>query len=272
MQLTKLTLLGAIVGTTLLSGAVSAQDMTDWSGFYAGVFAGYGLDTAVATSSSTGPLTIETDPGEFLTFGENSYQTRFESLLGGVQAGYNHQVNNFVLGVEGTVGIGGLKKTNASSATYNFVDGADFANNTLDNRTDFSVDWLTTFAARVGVDLDGWLVYGKAGVVVADISAESRSGYTLDSNVGAGLGGPLPNGTYSSAKSYSGLRGGAVLGVGLEKMLNANVSLGVEYSYINMGNVEVPSGGLLGGLLGGGGPQTFSANLHTINASLNYHF
>lgn len=266
----RLALLGAVASAALLSNAASAQDSTDWSGFYAGVFAGYGLDTAPASSSVTDPVTIEVNPGEFLTFGGSSSSTRFDTLLGGIQAGYNHQISNFVLGVEGTVGLGGWGKTNASTLTYNVVAGADFLNLSTNDRSDFSVDWLTMFAGRFGADFDGWLVYGKAGVAVANVSSQSVSSTTLDTNV-AGV--PFANGTYDSSAAYSALRAGMVVGAGLEKMLNDNVSVGLEYNYVNLGNVEVPSAGGLGGLLGGGnGSQTFSSNLHTVKASLNYHF
>jgi outer membrane immunogenic protein len=256
----------------LCGGVAMGQDTTDWTGFYAGVFAGYGLDTARATSSSIDPITVEQDVGVFVTFGQDAYSERIEAPFGGLQAGYNYQVDSFVLGVEGGVAMGGFDKSRGQSTTYNLSDGADFSNNTMDTQTEFSLDWLTTFAGRLGVDLDGWLVYGKAGVAVADISATSSSTYALDSNVGQGILGPFPNGEYTSRATHEGLKAGTVIGLGVEKKLTENVSLGVEYSFINLGNVEVSSAGLLGGLLGEGGPETFSANLHTVKASLNYHF
>ena len=272
MRFVKVTLLGALASMAAINGGTSAQEVTDWSGFYAGVFAGYGIDTATATSSSSAPITIEQNPGQFYTAGQDSSQTRFESFIGGAQAGYNYQFQSFVLGLEGTAGVGGLTKTNEDSSFLNIVDGADFSNNSISSRTDFSIDWLTTFSAKVGVDLDGWLLYGKAGVAIADIASRSSSSYVVESSGVGGILGPIADGTYSSSSAYSGIRGGPSVGIGLEKMLNENISIGAEYSYVNLGNVDVPSAGLLGGLLGSGDPQTFSANLHTVKASLSYHF
>jgi outer membrane immunogenic protein len=263
---------GAAVAAAMLSGGAAAQEAVDWSGFYAGVFAGYGLDRAAATSSTSGPATVEVDPGAFLTIGNDSDMTRFDGLFGGVQAGYNHQVGNVVLGAQGTVEIGDFDKTNSTSFVYSLNNGADFSNNAFLDQTDFSVDWLTTLSGRIGVDLQGWLVYGKAGVALADLSANSSSSYVVESSGAGGPLGPLSNGTYSSSATYSGLRGGAVFGLGAEKMLTPNLSVGAEYSYVHLGDVTVSSAGILGGLLGSGDTQTFSANIHTVKASLNYHF
>lgn len=270
-----LMLRGACLAVGLVASALAvpalAQDATDWSGFYAGVFAGYGLDTAMATSSNIPPVTTEVDPGEFLTIGVSEFDERFEAPFAGAQLGYNYQIDRFVLGVEGAVTLGGFDKARGTSVIYNFVDGADFSNNSIDSSTNFSLDWLTTFAGRAGMDFDGWLVYGKAGVAVADVSAVSATTYTVDGNVGGGLLG-LPNGTYVSNGRSDVLRIGPVIGVGVEKKLTENVSLGLEYNYVRLGDVEVSGGGLGGIIGGGGGAQTFSANMHSVKAALNYHF
>lgn len=271
MRLTKLAFFGAVASTAVFSGAVAAQDETDWNGFYAGVFGGYGLDTAVATSSIQSPITIEVNPGSFVTSSGSDSNQRFEALFGGIQAGYNYQVNNFVLGAEASIAIGGFDKTRTSAFAYSFSDGVDFASFATEDSSTFSLDWLTTFSGRLGVDLDGWLVYGKAGLAVADVSSQSASTYVIDSSPGGAL--VVPNGTYTGSASFSGLRAGAVVGLGVEKKLNETVSLGLEYNYVHLGSVDVPAATALGGILGGGGgTTTFSANLHTVKASLNYHF
>jgi hypothetical protein len=86
-----------------LAGPAMAQEAVDWTGFYAGVFAGYGLDTAIATSTTMAPVTVENNPGEFLTIGNSDYNERFQALFGGLQVGYNYQFDNFVFGVEGAL-------------------------------------------------------------------------------------------------------------------------------------------------------------------------
>lgn len=269
--------LGTLAGASMVCGvavcgAASAQETTDWSGFYAGIFAGYGLDTDVATSTSMTPITVETNPGEFTTFGASDYKERFQAPFGGLQVGYNHQSDRFVLGVDGALALGGFSKARGQTFMINELDGADYTNNLIKGDTNFSLDWLTTFSGRVGMDFGGWLAYGKAGVAVADVSALSTSSYTLDSNTGQGPLGPMANGTYSSTGTTNVLSPGMVVGAGVEKMLSENLSLGVEYAYLHLGDITVSTPQLLGFLGGGGGTSKFSANMHSISAKLNYHF
>lgn len=258
-----------------LTGPAMAQEAADWTGFYAGVFAGYGLDTAIATSTTTPPVTVEVEPGEFLTIGSSDYDERFQALFGGLQVGYSYQFDSFVFGVEGALALGGFNKARGNSFDFNYVDGADFSSYGLDERTEFSIDWLTTFAGRAGMDFDGWLVYGKAGVAVADLSAVSTSTLSIDGNVPGGpLGLPLPNGTYVSGGTTDALRVGAVIGIGVEKKLTEAVSLGLEYNYVDLGSIDATTPSGLGGIFGGGGGDTerFTASMHSVRAALNYHF
>lgn len=253
-----------------LAGPAMAQEAVDWTGFYAGVFAGYGLDTAIATSTTMAPVTVENNPGEFLTIGNSDYNERFQALFGGLQVGYNYQFDNFVFGIEGALALGGFNKARGSNLVLNQVDGADFTNLAADERTEFSIDWLTTFAGRAGMDFDGWLVYGKAGVAVADLSAVSSATFSLDSNDPAPF---LPNGTYTSGSTTDALRVGAVIGIGVEKKLTEAVSLGLEYNYVDLGSLDVTAPAGLGGILGGGGDtERFTASMHSVRAALNYHF
>src|SRR5882757_1072783 len=62
----------------------------DWSGYYVGVFGGYGYGNH--------NLNNATGPAGFANFTEN-YSS--EGALGGIEAGYNYQTGNIVLGVEG---------------------------------------------------------------------------------------------------------------------------------------------------------------------------
>lgn len=272
MHIRKIILLGGLCGGALLGGATQAQEITDWSGFYAGVFAGYALDSAIATSTISAPVTVEDDPGEFTTIGGSEYSERFEAPFGGGTAGYNHQMDRLVLGVEGTLALGGFSKARGSEFTVNEVEGPAYSNNAFEARTVFSMDWLSTFSGKIGMDIEGWLAYGKAGVAVADLSSRSSSSYTLDTNTGEGPLGPMDNGTYLANSDSNQVRAGFVVGAGVEKMIAENVSLGLEYTYVHLGNAEVPTAGLFGALAGGGGTGTFSANMHAVSAKLNHHF
>ena len=265
------------LATVLLSVAissVSAQSDVDWTGFYAGVHGGYALDTARESSSGTPPTTVEIDPGEFYTFGDSSSQERIESLFGGVQAGYNYQTNDLVFGGEGTFSLGSLDKTNSQQTILNLTDGVNTSNNLVSNTATYSVDWLTTFAGRIGYANDGWLVYAKAGVAVADVSVDSQSELTNTSSPGTPQLSPVYNSTVAQSSSSAQLEYGPVVGLGFEKMLTSNISIGAEYNYVGLGDfTAATAAGGFGGLLGAGtGETTFSSNFHTISAKLNYHF
>ena len=78
------------------SGPARAADLMvtgpDWTGFYIGANAGGG---AVVDELKIGPVDFNGIGGE--------------GVLGSVMAGYNHQMNNIVLGLQGEVGYDDLR-------------------------------------------------------------------------------------------------------------------------------------------------------------------
>src|ERR1700722_12732699 len=82
----------------------------DWSGFYVGVFGGYGYGNH--------NLNNATGPAGFANFTEN-YSS--EGGLGGIEAGYNYQTGNIVLGVEGDYSWSDIKGNNNFGSTDAFV-------------------------------------------------------------------------------------------------------------------------------------------------------
>ena len=110
-----------------------------WTGFYAGVNAGYGIGVpdvvGVRSPAFTGRFTV---PGKLQPSG----------ITGGIQAGYNYQTGAFVLGVEGDLNLGGLRDS--------IVDTVISAQ---------SQDRLFgSLRARVGVvSMERLLVYGTLG-------------------------------------------------------------------------------------------------------------
>ena len=147
-------LLAIMLTTAAISGASAADldfdypaviDMTasnqvDWSGFYAGVYAGY--TGGRATSTSVGNETpIDVKGG----------------LLGGT-VGVNAQYDKFVLGLENDLAWSGAE----GSATC--VGNAAFNCNG-------KLDWLGTTKLRAGVAFDQFMVFGTAGVALGGITA-----------------------------------------------------------------------------------------------------
>ena len=166
-------LLIGLVSATALSGAAPAADMArpvykappagvlpvayDWTGFYVGGHVGYGW--------------AEKDWRD--AFGLN-LSNRASGFLGGGQVGFNYQINQFVLGVEGDFSWSGI---NGSTSTGPLV-GAP-----LGNGFNTDVNWVSTLTGRAGLAFDRWLVYGKGGVAWANDSF-STNRYTLPATVG----------------------------------------------------------------------------------------
>jgi outer membrane immunogenic protein len=122
-------------------------------------------------------------------------------LVGGGQVGYNYQINQWLLGVEGE-----FSGTTIGSSVN--VEGVGSAH--------AGIDWVSTLAPRVGYAFDRWLVYGKAGGAWINASAG------VD---GAGFGSISANGTTS----------GWMVGIGAEYALRDNWTAKVEFDTMDFG-------------------------------------
>lgn len=150
-----------------------APPMFTWTGFYLGANAG-----AVWGDFTKSGRLIDTKAG----------------FTGGVTAGYNHQISNIVLGVEGDYNYSGLQGRGA------VLPGPGFAKAEL---TSFG-----TIRARLGVAFDRALIYGTGGYAF---------GFTT-----------LENGLVKTDSS----RHGYAVGAGLEYAFTTNISAKAEYLYM----------------------------------------
>ena len=118
----------------------------DWSGFYAGINAGYaGSNTNAGVT--VGGVTLNVDQS-------------LDGMIGGVQAGYNWQNRYLLLGLEADI--------QASSQENDFVRTAFGVTASLQN----SIPWFATGRGRIGFALDQWLVYATGGVAIAGVKSE----------------------------------------------------------------------------------------------------
>jgi outer membrane immunogenic protein len=157
----------------------------NWTGFYAGAHVGF-LDT-------------DGDSG----------------VLGGGQIGFNHQVGQWVFGVEGDISATSI----GNSVNLGWVQASG------------SLDWVSTFAGRFGYAFDRWLVYGKLGAAWAHSSWDVSSPLILD---------PRCCGSGSDTSS------GWMLGFGTEYALRNNWSAKIEYNMMdfNPGTIHVVKAGV----------------------------
>ena len=171
----------------------------NWTGFYLGAHAGGGW-----------------------TGGDNGQS----GFIGGGQVGYNYQVGQWVLGVEGDIAATSIKDS-ASVTFFTPGGGVGFAHGQA------TLDWISTLAGRFGWAFDRWLVYGKLGGAWAHASADGF----------ASMNGMTVSGW--ADKTFSGW----MFGVGTEYALRDNWSVKLEYNMLDFGNdfgdkVHVIKGGV----------------------------
>jgi outer membrane immunogenic protein len=149
------------VASVIMSSAAGAADIPRkavpytspvyapvWSGFYAGVNAGYGWGTI-----SNGGIS-----------------DTMKGFVGGAQLGYNWQISSFVLGVEGDF-QGSLQKFSQSATIGGVTVTADE-----------KIPYFGTARARVGYAFDNFLVYATGGAAWLNFKASlSALGLTVSS-------------------------------------------------------------------------------------------
>ena len=161
----------------------------NWSGFYLGINGGGG-------------------------WGHSNWDTSSDriglsgGLVGGT-AGYNWQIGNAVLGLEGDIDWANLKGTNTSTLCPLGCSTSD--------------TWLSTVRGRAGYAFGGVLPYLTGGLAVGDIRA-ATPGFAGASNTSAGW----------------------TAGGGIEVGLTGNWSAKAEYLYVDLGrfNCGVSCNGL----------------------------
>ena len=202
-----------LVGATLLALTAAqpavAQPMPlfNWSGFYIGVNAGYAWGRATATDAPA-------SNGSCWAICGTQWGPNVDSFTGGLQAGWNVQMQNWVFGIEGDVGYLGFKGMAADP----------------ENDDDLFVQtrggWFGTLRGRAGVLFSPTvLVYGTGGVIYADTRTNV---WRIVSNF---------NTNYAD-------RWGWTAGGGVEVRLDPTWSWKLEYLYYDLGNerVEGPIG------------------------------
>lgn len=146
----------SLVSLPVLSPAPQAQPY-DWSGFYAGVSAGYGMGAAY---DAAGPIAA---------FGS------VNGVLGGAQIGLNSQFDLIVFGVEADI------QATAMSQTAPLLGLNDTVN----------LDYFGTLRARIGAEFDGMLPYLTGGLAYGQgtINSPAMGGTDSQFHTGWTVGG-----------------------------------------------------------------------------------
>jgi outer membrane immunogenic protein len=206
----------------------------DWTGFYAGGHVGYGWATDTET----------TQVGNVAFPAGSTWTVHSDGVLGGAQAGFNYQIKNLVLGVEGD-----FSWTDASGSVT--LASPLIAGVTSTATARYSS--YATIAGRAGYAWDSWLVYVKGGGAFARVEYGGRTFIPAQPLL-------VPNPISSTLSGWT-------VGVGLEYGFLKNWSAKAEYDYLDFGTTQ-----RVFITAGAPGPATnIDTHVHMVKFGLNYH-
>jgi outer membrane immunogenic protein len=179
-----------------------------WTGFYVGANIGAVRGQSSASDDPSQPS------GIFWIGGASPGSVSADStgVIGGLQAGYNWQFANLVLGVEGDISFSSLDRTVP-------VPTAPGGNDSYNSR----LSALGTVRGRIGWAFDRLLLYGTGGAAFASLKDE----YTAS---------PIPLGFTVSPSSG---RTGWAAGGGLEYAFTDHWTVRAEYLHVGFGDRTV---------------------------------
>ena len=238
-----------IVLATAVAGPVSAADMTmpmkapsyapafSWTGTYVGANVG-----GVWGKFDVNPTTTDNLTGVVGAPGVMSINN--SSVIGGLQAGYNWQISQWVLGLEQDYQLTGLKQT----ATFAAPAGLFLAGDSMAVKTDY----LAATRVKLGMAWDRALIYAAGGLETGEFDVSSTY-------VSRGPGGSPAIGFTDANKLHFGFN----LGAGIDYAVTNNVFIGVEYRYLDLGKETYN----LGAFTPAGAPAQTVSNTVSLTAS-----
>ncbi|MCG6122358.1 MAG: porin family protein [Microvirga sp.] len=223
---------------------VSAAPMFTWTGFYAGVNAGWSQNSTDIANRGFGGTGGAGAYPSFST-GERS------SFIGGFQAGYNQQFGNFVAGVEADLNYLGNRRGNGAVGVTGLAPLVTTAS------ASSRLDWLGTVRARAGFAFDRVLIYGTGGLAFG--APDNR--LTISNAAGQ---------THLGSKDET--KFGWTVGGGLEYAVLDNVTIRGEYLYYDLGTSNVTATATTPALAGTSNTARFENTGHIARVGLNYRF
>lgn len=219
----------AVLGSAAAWSAPASAQGT-WSGLYFGGHLG-GQWTDIDWTNK-GPSTFYSPVGQ-------GFSSSPSGGAYGVQAGLQHQWGNIVAGVE--VDFTGSADTVRTGRSVYFPNSDTWRSQLHDT---------ATVTGRLGYAVANWLLYVKGGYANADIEVKNITNNGL---------------TWGVAKRH----GGYTLGAGLEYKVMRNVSIAIEYDYLNInGGTHT---GPYGGVFVNQNYRVDDTQVHEVTARLNFY-
>lgn len=250
-----------------LAGFASASDIAQaqsfratpvwtWTGFYLGGNVGYANsynDATIVGSNPVSALVVATG------IVPSTLATRANGWTGGIQGGYNWQFGSqIVAGAEVDFNWTGLEGSDTTHSLTGVPAGIPVALNVTGSR---GSDWLATFRGRLGYTVFGpdTLLYATGGLALGEVHGVTTATLTI------------PPGTFVAKDSYSTTKWGWTAGLGYEQAIWNNLTLKIEYLYVDLGDRNgTMAVNVLGAPIAFGTHQEFTE--HLIRVGANWKF
>jgi outer membrane immunogenic protein len=259
----------------LVSSPPPPAALSSWNGFYIGGNVGWGWGDANTSGNLTHaqpqfPLLVTTT-----TFAEHLKQN---GPSGGVQAGYNWQRANAILGIETDIQLAGQRSTGNHQSSGSAIGGLFTTTQSITNHD--SLDWFGTVRGRIGYAIwPSTMVYATGGFAYGGLR-DKTSVSTTDNTAGVLVT------QFNGSAAASTIKTGFAAGAGMEGWVpNSPLTWKVEYLYVNLGtaNYNLTAGGttttsVVGGIpvssVAGSAPATISNKFidNILRVGVNYHF
>jgi len=287
----------ALVVAATSSQVLAQTAPVNWSGFYVGGNAGFGWGQADTSQSGS----ASSFSGAPIAFVPNSYsiagtseRTALDSVLGGLQAGYNWANRKWIVGAEADIQVGrqngnGTIVSPLSGTVCNLVNlqtgqcgngppVPSAVNGPVATMLEGSIGWFGTIRGRLGYLVnDNLLVFGTGGLAYGRVSVSTAT------NVAVTVANGLVFAPDSTSAYAAKTNVGFTLGAGLQgtlRSLSPNWTWKVEYLYLDLGSLDTAAS--FASVRSGGGPFytpiTGQVATHTrftdniVRVGLNYQF
>ena len=226
-----------------------------WTGVYVGGQIGYGWGKDDATISDGGfangftppppappatagdvgparPAAVADPAIPFIPYSYSDFNrinNNASGVIGGAHVGYNYQINQFVLGLEGDVDGSSL------SRTANFAPFSNYYQDYIPISIHSNLGVQGSIRGRLGYAFDRVLVYATGGVAFGGFNTNVSTAYIN----------ALFYPAFFGTDSFSNTRVGWTVGGGLEYAVTNNWSVRAEYRYTDFGTTQQRPGQFL---------------------------
>lgn len=254
----------AALAAVLTTPAVAADvelppPAADWTAFYVGIggggMFGFADDSTVLAFDDFNVVNhIHAAAEGFSDLGK-------AGAFGTVEAGFDYQMDSFVVGVLANYDFGKVKMRNKFSG----VAADDFNNLAFaEGESEWKVGDTWAIGGRLGfLAADSALVYILGGYTEAKIKSSTSFSASNANNL-----------NFATGFSDSSWEDGWFVGGGIETLLTDSISLKAEYRYADFGSVDRGDSSITGANnnVGSFSDQSADITVHSVRAVLSYRF